>query len=478
MPGPPPLPRPAGPGGQGGPPPLPPRPQTGPPPLPPRPPAGPPPLPRPPGPPGPPPLPRPQPFTGPSPGPRPSAPPPGPPEQQARLGQSAGNPGMVHRTEHTRTFPCGACGGQLNFDIASQKLRCPSCGNYSEITAPNNPVRSRELNEAMRQLRAVQQQQAGPDVTGMREVACQNCGGTTEFAGSLTATKCPYCATPIQRDDVHLAPARLPVDGVVPFRIDEKQAHELIEKWVAKRWFAPNDFKKYRSMGAFSTLYTAYFSYDANTDTQYEGERGEDHQVRVGTDDDGDPIYETQTHWYRVAGQVSNNFADLPVLANEGESLNRSRIKELEPWPIDQARSYSGEYIAGHLCRTYDRDAQEALPEAKQEMEKSIERTVRSDIGGDRQRIHQLRTAWNYLGFKHLLLPIWLLTVVYMNKPFQVYINGLTGEVQGDRPWSKIKLAVAITAAVIAVILVVSVILYFYSHGHHSGSSHRGPRRH
>jgi DNA-directed RNA polymerase subunit RPC12/RpoP len=387
---------------------------------------------------------------------------------------------MLHRTEGTRTYPCGACGGQLNFDIASQKLRCPNCGNYYDISAPNTAVRSRELREAMRQLHAAQQSQEGPDVSGLREVKCQNCGGTTEFAGSLTATKCPYCATPIQRNDVHNAPARLPADGVVPFRVDEKQAHDLIEKWVSKRWFAPNDFKKYRSLGAFNSLYTAYFSYDANTDTQYEGERGEDHEVRVGTDDDGDAIYETVTYWYHVSGQVSNNFADLPVLANEGEELNRGRIKSLEPWPIEQARTYSGEFVAGHLCRTYDKDAQQALPEAQQEMEKSIEQTIRSDIGGDRQRIHQQRTAWNYLGFKHLLLPIWLLTVIYMNRPFQVYINGLTGEVAGDRPWSKIKLAIAITVAVIAVILIVSIIFYFWSHGHHHSGSvpRRSPRKH
>nr|WP_231639630.1 hypothetical protein [Mycobacterium sp. Marseille-P9652] len=399
-------------------------------------------------------------------GPPPVAPPPPPPAPGSYAGL-AGH-AMLHQTEHTRTYPCPSCGGQLNFDIASQKLRCPSCGNYSDVSAPDTPVKSRELRAAMQQLREMQQRQAGPNVTGMREVKCQNCGGTTEFAGSLTATKCPYCATPIQRDDVHNAPARLPVDGVVPFRIDEKQARQNIEKWVTKRWFAPTNFKKYREIGALSSLYTAYFTYDAEIDTQYDGERGEDYEVRVGTDSDGDPIYETRTNWYRVAGQVHNSFADLPVLANDSETLNRKRIKELEPWSVEQARAYSGEFVAGHLCRTYDKDAEQALPEAQQEMEQGVEKTVRSDIGGDRQRIHQLRSSWNYLGFKHLLLPIWLLTVMYSGRPFQVAINGLTGEVAGDRPWSKVKLAIAIAIAVLIVILAIAVYVYFRSHGHHS----------
>ncbi|GAB3203457.1 hypothetical protein GCM10027262_00200 [Nocardia tengchongensis] len=375
---------------------------------------------------------------------------------------------MLHSTELTRTYPCSACGAQLVFDPAGQDLLCPSCGNRSPVTAPNVPVEARELAPAMAALRELQGQAAGPQVTGEWEVKCQNCGGTTGFNGSLTATRCPYCATPIQRDDVHNAPARLPVDGVVPFLVGEKQARELVEKWVSKRWFAPSNFRKYRRIGAFSSLYTAYFTYDADTASWYQGERGDDYQVRVGTDEDGDPIYETHTRWYPVAGEVGNEFADLPVLANE--NLSRERIRSLEPWPVEQARAYSPEFVAGHLCRTYDKDAEESFPEAQQRIESAIESSVRSDIGGDHQRIHELNTSWNWLAYKHLLLPIWLLTVVYMDKTYQVYINGLTGQVSGDRPWSKVKIIAAILA-VLAVIVAV-VVAFAVSRGHHTPTHH------
>lgn len=378
---------------------------------------------------------------------------------------------MLHRTELTRTYPCSSCGAQLVFDPVGQDLLCPSCGNRSPVTAPDVAVQARELGPAIAALRELQAHAAGPQVTGEWEVKCQNCGGTTGFNGSLTATRCPYCATPIQRDDVHNAPARLPVDGVVPFRVGEKQARELVEKWVSGRWFAPSNFRKYRRIGAFSSLYTAYFTYDADTQSWYQGERGDDYQVRVGTDSDGDPIYETRTRWYPVAGEVANEFADLPVLAND--NLNRNRIRALEPWPVEQARAYSPEFVAGHLCRTYDNDAEQSLPEAQQRMESAIESTVRGDIGGDHQRIHQLNTNWNWLAYKHLLLPIWLLTVVYMDKTYQVYINGLTGQVSGDRPWSKVKIIAAILA-VLAIILTV-IVVYSKVHGHHTPAHPTGP---
>lgn len=368
-------------------------------------------------------------------------------------------------TDATRTFPCSACGGQLVFDIASQKMRCPSCGTYSSIKTPSTRVRSHDLQPAMQRLVGAEREYGTPAVIGRWETVCQSCGGTTVFTDSLTATNCPYCATPIQRTDVHDAPARLPVDGMLPFRVDRDQARGIVEKWVAKRWFAPTDFKRYRRIGTFSSLYTAYFSYDAETDTWYEAERGDRIRVRTGTGSNA--RYETQTRWHRVSGKVYNNFADLTVLANDGTALNRTRITALEPWPIEQATAYSPQYIAGHFCRSYDHDAAAALPEAKEKMEATIQQAIRADIGGDVQRVHRFRTNWSYLGFKHLLLPIWLLTVAFDGRLFQVYINGVTGKVAGDRPWSAAKIG----ATVAAVLVAIAVALLLVQHSQDPGSA-------
>src|SRR5690606_12473938 len=166
-------------------------------------------------------------------------------------------------------------------------------------------------------------------LAGEEEVVCQNCGGPTTFTGSLTPNHCPYCLTPIQRDDVHEPPNRLPVDGVIPFAVDQKQAQDLINHWIKKRWFAPNEFKSYGRTGSFQSVYGAYFTYDAETLTHYRGERGDDYQVTVG---DGDnKRTETRTRWYRVTGQVHNSFDDITVFANTG--MDAKRVAKLEPWP-------------------------------------------------------------------------------------------------------------------------------------------------
>ena len=415
----------------------------------------------------PPPLPGSGPTSGPPPAPPtlpvaddPSAPPPLPDAPPAAdpppIPDDAGQPdrAAVQVTEQTRTYPCRQCGDSLVFDIKLQKLACPSCGSSADIDLAGLAAPAEhDLRETMGQLRALLASAEPPQATGEKEIVCQNCGGHTTFTGTLTAIRCPYCATPIQRDDIHDAPARLAVDGVLPFQVDEKTARAELEGWINGRWFAPTEFKKYKETGAFSSVYAAYFTYDADTATRYRGQRGDDHTVTVGSGQN--QRTETRTNWTHVSGVVANTFDDVTVLANDG--FDQKRVKALEPWPTQGAAPFSPQFVAGHLCRTYDRDAEVSFGEAENEMESGIEATIRGDIGGDQQRIESKQIDWNQLTFKHVLLPIWLLTVIYEQKPFQVFINGMTGEVQGQRPWSKVKIAVAVAVALVALIIVLVI---------------------
>lgn len=358
---------------------------------------------------------------------------------------------MTHDSERSRTYPCTACGGELHFDIASQKLKCPHCGNTQDLAEGGEPVVENDLRAALRMVREGRVEHATNTIADEHEIVCQNCGGHTTFTGSLTANNCPYCATPIQRDDVQDAPDRLPVDAVLPFAVDDKAAAKLIEDWINGRWFAPSEFKRYNRTGSFSSVYMAYFTYDANTVTSYVGQRGVTRTRTVGSGDN--QRIETYTQWYPARGTVANSFDDVPVLANTG--FEKKRIDKLEPWPTQTAKSYSAEYAAGHLARTYDRDVEECLGEATSVMEEEIRGSIRRDIGGNSQRIDRMNIRWQEMTYKHVLLPLWLLTVIYNERPFQVYINGVTGEVHGARPYSKVKIAVAATVATIVVILLI-----------------------
>jgi hypothetical protein len=59
--------------------------------------------------------------------------------------------------------------------------------------------------------------------------------------------------------------------------------------------------------------------------------------------------------------------------------------------------------------------------------------------------------------FKHILVPVWLLSYTYGAKQFQVVLNGYTGAVAGRYPISWIKVTVAIAIAVAIVITIIAL---------------------
>src|SRR5690606_5509837 len=96
--------------------------------------------------------------------------------------------------------------------------------------------------------------------------------------------------------------------------------------------------------------------------------------------------------------------------------------------------------VAGYLARTYEVALEDGFRDARQRIEEAIALEVRQRIGGDVQSVEDIDTLYQAITFKHLVLPVWLLAYRYHDKPYQVMINGATGEVQGERPYSWVKI--------------------------------------
>ena len=86
-------------------------------------------------------------------------------------------------------------------------------------------------------------------------------------------------------------------------------------------------------------------------------------------------------------------------------------------------------------------------------MEPAIDAAIQRDIGGDAQRIHAQQTVVDDIRFKHLLMPVWIGSYRFGGKPYQIVVNGQTGEVEGDRPWSAWKIAFRGAAGLLGLLL-------------------------
>lgn len=354
-----------------------------------------------------------------------------------------------------RIFPCDSCGADFEFHIGEQKLKCPFCGFEKDIELADDSkvveqdfhamleriVEFRELDE---QAKASETERA----SGCSEVRCDSCSGVVVFTGTLTSTECPYCGSPIQRENVHTATKRVPVDGVLPFLIERSTVQGKLKDWVKSRWFAPGDFKKRGAQGKFNGVYLPYWTFDSLTFNSYSGERGENYTVRVGTGKN--KRTETRTRWYPASGRFQRFFDDVLVVASQG--FPESYIIALEPWPLTECVPFTQQYLAGYLARTYDIELDRGFEQGKKRIDNAILSDVRGRIGGDKQRVHSVKSRYDAVTYKHLLLPVYLMTYRFKNKPYGIFVNAVTGEIQGQRPYSWVKILMAILAGALAII--------------------------
>ena len=357
-------------------------------------------------------------------------------------------------TEHR--FPCDSCGADLRFDPDAGVLQCDHCGNTqvlegTERAAPT-PIRELDLRAALN----ASLPQA--EIEETRVSQCPNCAAQVEFAPDIHAAECPFCATPVVTDTGthrHIKPR-----GILPFALSEKQARAAMSDWLGSLWFAPSGLQDYARKGrSMQGIYVPYWTFDAETKTRYSGQRGTVYYETRTVMRDGkrQQVQVPKVRWRSVSGRVARFFDDVLVLASK--SLPKRYTDALQPWDLAALAPYAPEFLAGFRAEGYTVELEEGFEEARAQMARVIERDVKFDIGGDRQRITDLDTAVSAVTFKHVLLPVWLAAYKYRGQSYRFVVNGRTGRVQGERPYSKMKIALA----AIAGLIVAAVLGYLYA---------------
>ena len=361
-----------------------------------------------------------------------------------------------------RLFPCPNCGAKVEFDPRSRALKCPYCGHSSAIaTAADLTVEERDYEEYL----AREEAGGGAVIAGRSsETRCTGCGALVLLEDKVVTEDCPFCGTHLENKP-EAAHAMIPPESLAPFRLDLRAARESFDKWITSLWFAPTELKTVANLGQLTGVYLPYWTYDAMTETRYRGQRGDDYwdtEHYTERDAQGNSVSKTRqvrrTRWSSAAGEVEHFFDDILVCGSK--SVPGTLVAWLEPWDLGKLEGFRPEFLSGFKTERYAVGLGEGFGRAKELMEPTIDQLVRQDIGGDHQRIDAKKTRYLAVTFKHLLLPVWVAHYRYQDRLFQILINGRTGRLAGERPWSAwkiIRLVLLVLLAALAVGLVVSL---------------------
>lgn len=330
----------------------------------------------------------------------------------------------------------------MRFEPGTGQLICDHCGHTDEIDAPSGPWAGASIKELDFRA-ALRDQLDAVDLEETQVFSCTSCGAEVEFEPATHAAECPFCATPIvggTGTNRHIKPR-----GLLPFAMDETAARGAMTKWLGRLWFAPSGLQEFARKGRkMEGIYIPYWTFDAQTTSSYTGQRGEVYYV-TRRNSKGDTERVQKVRWYNARGRVARFFDD--ILVPGSRSLPQDTLRALPPWDLSQMVPYKPEYLAGLRAEAYRVELDEAFHDARAQMDRVIERDVRFDIGGDRQRISRIDTDVRDVTFKHVLLPVWVAVYRFQGKPYQILINAQSGRVQGERPWSVWKIAVAVVLA-------------------------------
>ena len=90
-------------------------------------------------------------------------------------------------------------------------------------------------------------------------------------------------------------------------------------------------------------------------------------------------------------------------------------------------------------------------------MTDALRRLCSKEVPGDTQRSLAIYPSYSQRTFKHVLLPVWILSYNYVGKPYQMLVNGCTGMVAGHYPKSWVKIAFLVLAILIAIVIIAAL---------------------
>jgi len=361
-------------------------------------------------------------------------------------------------------FSCPSCGGEAQWNPAKKALLCPFCGTVSPAQAQLDAAGSQVIleHDLVAALRGIPDDQRGWQADKI-SVKCQSCQAISVFDAARVGQRCDFCGSSSLVPYEEIKAAFRP-ESLLPMKLSEDKARDSIRQWYSTRWFAPNHLKRAALTDTAKGLYIPYWTFDAQVHADWTAESGYYYYV---TETFRNANGQTETRqvqkvrWVPSSGALDHFFDDELEPASRG--VHPEMLRRIEPFPTKELSPYNAGYLSGWVVERYQIDLVAAAQEAREDMDAKIRNLCAAQVPGDTHRNLQVQTDYSGQTFKHILVPIWLLTYNYSASAYQVVMNGYTGAIAGKYPKSWIK----ITFAVLGGLAIAALLLTLFAHAQH-----------
>ena len=350
-------------------------------------------------------------------------------------------------------YKCPCCGGAIEFNSNSQKMKCPYCDTEFEIEALKEFTEASQSAGDSLDWDCPDSRWGASEAAGMNVYTCKSCGGQIVTDQTTAASACPYCDNPIVMTGQFEGGLRPGM--IIPFKIDKEAAKNALSNYLKGKFLLPRSFKDEHRIDEIKGVYVPFWLFDCDADAniRYRATR-----VRSWT---SGSYHYTETSHYLIVRDGSIQFEKVPV---DGSQKMPDELSEaIEPYNYGDCVNFNTAYLAGYLADKYDVSAEQSRNRANERIRNSTQQEFRNTVKGYATVVPEtVNIRLNSGKIRYALLPVWMLNTTYKGKVYRFAMNGQTGKFVGDLPVDYGRLFglfAGVTAAVTALLFVIQLIV-------------------
>lgn len=321
---------------------------------------------------------------------------------------------------------CPNCLASLKYNPKEKNWKCEYCGgkfSLDELKKNEEKYKETKVDE--------KNKKDSKENLDVDEYYCQDCGAKIISDKNTAATFCVYCKnTAILKGRLT---DKFEPSKVIPFCKNKDDAILAFKEVGKGKFLMPKEFTLEKNIQELTGIYIPFWLYSCCINAQVSGIG-----CKVRTWRRGDYQY-TETSRYNVDRSGEFYFNSIPV--DGSVRFNDAIMNSIEPFDYSSLCDFSPSYLSGFLAEKYDVESNDATKISKERAEQSCINELLSSIN------------FNYSSFspnvkngtlinenvQYVLLPVWMVNIKYNEKLYTFAMNGQTGKMIGDIPYSKSK---------------------------------------
>ena len=345
---------------------------------------------------------------------------------------------------------CPSCNASINYNPKEKNWVCEYCGSKFTLEELEANEKNFETTSVKDSKELKKNKKANEEQVEMDEYLCQDCGAKIIADKNTAATFCVYCKnTAILKSRLteEFAPSQ-----IIPFTKTNKDAIEAFKNVGKGKFLMPKEFADPKNIEEIKGIYIPFWLYSCKMHGHVKGKG-----TRVTTWSTYDYYY-TKTDTYHVERSGDFEFEKIPV--DGSVRFNDAIMNSIEPFYYDELTKFSYSYLSGFLAEKYDVEQDEAKKITIDRAETTCFQDLISSANYSSFVPESKEKEIKEESIEYVLLPVWMLNIKYNEKLYTFAMNGQTGKMIGDIPYSK-KKAFLFFAIVFLIIFAIAAIITY-----------------